>query len=118
MLGPSLFYAFTGCDAMSSVCENSKVSFWNSLNIQTNNEETVRVYIYIFFPIWVLFNEHSRFTGQQGKGEAISLIPLDHFYPLHRHLDISKTITADTSSLYIVSSRIRTGNLWFPSASR
>ena len=28
-----------------------------------------------FFSIWVYFNEHSRFTGQPGKGEAISLTP-------------------------------------------
>ena len=26
-----------------------------------------------FFSIWVFFLEHSQFTGQQGKGEAISL---------------------------------------------
>ena len=25
-----------------------------------------------FFFVWVFFHEHSRFTGQQGKGEAIS----------------------------------------------
>ena len=28
-----------------------------------------------FFSIWVYFHEHSRFTGQLGKGEAISLTP-------------------------------------------
>ena len=28
-----------------------------------------------FFSIWVYFHKPSRFTGQQGKGEAISLIP-------------------------------------------
>ena len=27
----------------------------------------------IFFSIWVFFHKHSRFTGQQGKGEGISL---------------------------------------------
>ena len=42
-----------------------------------------------FFSIWVFFHKHSRFPGQQGKEEAISLIPLYHFHPLHRHLDIS-----------------------------
>ena len=41
------------------------------------------------FSIWVFFHEQSRFTGQQGKEEAISLIPLYHFHPLPRHLDIS-----------------------------
>ena len=42
--------------------------------------------------ISVFFHEHSDFTGQQGKGEAISLIPLYHFHPLHRHLDINQVI--------------------------
>ena len=28
-----------------------------------------------FVSIWVFFHEHSQFTGQQGKGEAISLTP-------------------------------------------
>ena len=28
-----------------------------------------------FFSIWVYFHEHSQFTGQLGKGEAISLTP-------------------------------------------
>ena len=40
--------------------------------------------------------KHSRLTGQkeQGKGEDIYLIPLYHFHPLHRHLGISRVITA------------------------
>ena len=38
-----------------------------------------------FFSIWVLFHEHSWFTGQQWKGEAISLTLLYHFCLLHRH---------------------------------
>ena len=32
-----------------------------------------------FFFIWVFFHAHSRFTGQQGKGEGIYLTPLYHF---------------------------------------
>ena len=73
--------------------------------------------IRIFFSIWVFFHEHSRNTGLQGKGEGISLTPHYHFHPLHRQLDISVAITAERSPLYIASSRTRTGNLWFPSAS-
>ena len=42
-----------------------------------------------FFSIWIFFHEYSRFTVQQGKGEAIALTPLNHFHPLHRHLHIS-----------------------------
>ena len=37
------------------------------------------------------------FTGQQSKGEAISLTPLYHFYPLHRHLEVNQEITAESS---------------------
>ena len=71
-----------------------------------------------FFSIWVFFHEHSRITGLQGKKEGISLTPHYHYHPLHRHLDISRVITAGSSPLHIVSSRTRTGNLWLPSASR
>ena len=53
------------------------------------------------------FDEHSRFTGQQGKGEGIldRVTPLYHFQPLHRHLDISLMIAAGSSPLRIASSR-------------
>ena len=71
-----------------------------------------------FFSIWVFFHEHSLITGLQGKGEGISLTPHYHFHPLHRHLGVSRAITAESSPLHIASSRTRTGNLWFPSASR
>ena len=71
-----------------------------------------------FFSFWFFFHEHSEFTGQQGKGEAISLSTLYHFHPLHRHLDISWAVNAENSALHIGSSRAGTGNLWFPSASR
>ena len=40
----------------------------------------------LFFCIWVFFQNHSRFTGLQGKGEGISLTPHYHFHPLHRRL--------------------------------
>ena len=69
------------------------------------------------FSIWTFFHEHSRITGLQGKGEDISLTPHYHFHPFHRHLDISRAITAESSPLHIASSRTRTGNLWFSSAS-
>ena len=71
-----------------------------------------------FFSIWVLFHEHSRFIGEQGKGEVISLTPLCHFHPSHRHLDISRANTVESLPLHLTNSQIRTGNLWFPSASR
>ena len=46
--------------------------------------------INIFFSVWVFFHEHLKFTGQQGKGKAVSLTSIYHFYLLHRHL---KTLT-------------------------
>ena len=69
-----------------------------------------------FFSIGVFLHKHSRFTVQQRKGEAISLTPLYYFPHLHRHLDISWAITAESSPLHIASSRTRTGNFWFPRA--
>ena len=63
-------------------------------------------FLNIFFSIWVFVQEHSRFTGQQEKGEPISLIPLYHFHPLHRHLTLYRTITAESSPLHIASSRL------------
>ena len=70
-----------------------------------------------FFSIWVFFHEHSRITGLQGKRDGISLFPLYQFHPLHRHLDISQAITAESSPLQIASSQTRPGNLWFLSGS-
>ena len=66
-----------------------------------------------FFSTWVFFHEHSRFMGQQGKGTGIYLTPLYHFQPVHRHLDNSWAITAESSPLHIASNRTRTGNLGF-----
>ena len=52
-----------------------------------------------------LFHEHSQFTGQQGKREAVSLTPLDHSHRLHKRFDTSHAITGDISSLRIASSQ-------------
>ena len=69
------------------------------------------------FSIGVFFHNDSRIAGLQAKGEGISLTPHYHFHPLHRHLGISRRITAESSPLHICSSRTQTGYLWFPSAS-
>ena len=58
----------------------------------------------ISFSIWVFFHEHYRFTGQQGKGEGIYLTFLNHFHLLHRHLNISRAITAESSPLQELTS--------------
>ena len=41
-----------------------------------------------------------------GEREGISLTPMYHFQPLHRHLEISWVITAESSLLQVVSSRV------------
>ena len=60
------------------------------------------------------FNSSSRpLTNHRtaGEGGGHSLTPHYHFHPLHRHyLDISRTITAESSPLHIRNSRSRTGN--------
>ena len=53
-----------------------------------------------FFSMWIFFHEHSRITGLQGKGEGISLTPHYQFHTLHRHLDISRAITAELTSAH------------------
>ena len=67
----------------------------------------------VFFFILDFFHKHSRFTGEQEKGDAISLISLYHVHPLYRNLDISRAISAESSPLYIASSQTWIGILWF-----
>ena len=75
------------------------------------------LHLFIFLSGFFL-HKHSWIAGLQGKGESISLTPHYHFQPHHRHFDISQVITAESSPLHIASSQARSGNLWFPSASR
>ena len=67
-----------------------------------------------------VFGHFSRsgITGQQGKGEAISLTPNYHIHPLHRHVHISWTINLESSPLHIASSWTQTRMLFSPSADR
>ena len=74
------------------------------------------IYYNFFFYLGFIYG-HPRFTGQQVKGKGISLTPLYHFHPLHRHLDISRVITAESSPLHIGRSWTQIENLWFPRAS-
>ena len=60
--------------------------------------------VFFFFSIWVFFCVHSRFTGQQGQGEAIKLIPLYHFQPASqtlRHLDERPPLHIATTTFII-----------------
>ena len=65
----------------------------------------------LFFFMWVFCHKHSQFTGQQGKWEAILLALFCHFHPVHRHLDISWTVTVESSPLHIASRQTQTGSL-------
>ena len=91
---------------------------WVEGNIEGLLYEAMTIQQRFFFLSGFFFHEHSRITELQGKGEGISLTRHYHFHPLHRHLDISRAIAAESSPLGIASSRTRAGNLWFPSASR
>ena len=68
--------------------------------------------MFFFFSIWLFLHDHSWITGLKGKGDGISLIPYYHFHLLHRHLDISREITTDSSPLRLGSSR--TESNWEP----
>ena len=68
-------------------------------------------FFFLFFSVLVFFHGYSRITGLQGKGEGISLTPQFHFHQLHRYLDISRAIAAESSPLHITSNRTRIGNL-------
>ena len=92
---------------------NKKVVSKNCAPFTDFISEINNTQIDFFFSIYAFFHEHSRFTGQQGKGEGISLTSLYHFHLLYGHLDINRAITAESLPLHIASSRTRTGNLWF-----
>ena len=78
--------------------------YWFSLNFSFNS------YLgHVFFSVWIFFYKYSRFTKQQGKGEAISIIPLYHYHPLHRQLGSSRAITAERSPLHICAFGIDPG---------
>ena len=118
----------------SNVCNNVMALFWcvhcfHIVNIYHTYFRCLHFWLWtskyqlayclrdFLFSIWVFFHNHSRITGLQGKGERISLTHHYHFHPLHRHLDICRAITVESTHIHIGSSRNRTGNLWFPSAS-
>ena len=89
--------------------------FWHTLVLRLGISKLGTLFfisytVMTYFSVWVFFHEHSRFTGQQVKGEAISLKALYHFYPLHRHLDISRLITAESSPLHIARNWTQPGN--------
>ena len=105
---------------LCSVCKKNRMSYSIKCYKQINKiallsltlSEFLRIFsFFLFFSIRFFFHEHSRTTALQGKGEGFSLTPHYHFHLLHRHLDISREITAENSPLHITCGRSRTGNL-------
>ena len=88
--------------------------------VQSANTEL----LLISFPVWekkifLFFLSHDIHDSHESRARGRSFfIPLYRFYPLHRHLHISRVITEESSCLHMTSGRIRAGNFWFPSANR
>ena len=82
---------------MIQICSNCKKILLILMSVQCS---PYKIHCIFFCFIWVFLHQHFLFTGQQGKGEAISLTPLYHFPPLHRLLDISQAITAEFTSAH------------------
>ena len=68
---------------------------------------------FIFFLSGLSFTNTHDLQNIRRKGKAISLTPLYHFSPLHRHLGISRLIAAESSPPRITTIRVRTRYLWF-----
>ena len=66
---------------------------------------TVRFFFVFFFYLGFLSRTFT-IHGTAGKGEGIYLLPVYHFHPLHRHLDITRAITAESSPLHIAYSTL------------
>ena len=112
---------FTTLSSILNALVNKYQAYWTLQELLSRllvNFLSMWIDVKHFFSIWVFFREHSRMTGLQRKREGISLIPLYHSHPLHSHEDISHTITAGNPPLHIASGQARTGNPWFPNASR
>ena len=75
-------------------------------------------FLFFFFYQGFLSQSFTNYRASGEGGKGISLTSHCYFHPLHRHFNISRTITADSSLLHIGSSQTRSGNLWFPSSSR
>ena len=104
----------------SSVNEfKAKIKFWYPEN---SSCKLCKNYIYQigytsnryhFFSIWVFFHDHSRITGQQENGEGISLTRHYHYHAFHRHLEISRDITAESSLPHMVAAGLESGTFGF-----
>ena len=108
---------YVNTNFMGNQSWNTNYELVSNIDVENDGKKPCIFKAIFFFFVWVFFHEHSRFTGQQGKGEGIYLTLFYHFHPLRRHLDISRVVTAESSPQHIASSRTWTGNLWFLIAS-
>ena len=58
--------------------------------------------MYFFFLTGFSLTSHLRVAGQQRKGTPI-LTPLCLFHSLHKYLDVSQAITAESSPLHLAT---------------
>ena len=72
----------------------------------------IPVFFYLGFLSQCIHKSH----GSRGRGTPI-VNPHYHFQPIHKYLNISQAITAESSLWHITSDRARTRNLSFSSAS-
>ena len=88
---PNLFQCFPVCSAT------------------VQKQTLTRIFFYLDF-----FSRTFSIHKAVGEGEGHSLIPLYHFQPLHRHLNIRHTFAAEILPLHIVDdrTRIRTFSFW------
>ena len=84
-------------------------------NIFTGNTCHPPIFFFFFLSVFSFTKMHES-QNCRGMWRAFLLTPHYLFHKLHRHLDISWAITAESSPVHIASSRTRSGNLWFPSA--
>ena len=120
-----IFSCRTPCVYILLYHKRKLISFINTTCIYSNitsvllrEMHIMTTLLCIYFLFRYSFTNIHDSQDNRGRGEAISLTPLYHFHPLHRHVDTSWTITAESSPLHIANTPSQTGDIWFPSTSR
>ena len=99
---------FTECVSFYRIIKKVKEQYSGLKVLVTIITET------IFFLSGFSFTDIHHSQDNRGRGSlSLSLTALYHFHLLHRHIDISQAITAESSPMHIASSRTWTRNLCF-----
>ena len=85
---------------------------WRDVNMLGGVRLSLSLQIFLFSN-WIFLHKHSRFTGEQGKEEAISVTPLYPFQPLQRNLNTSRVITAENSLCTQLALELELGTFGF-----